>query len=273
MLLIRYPEDEGIIFRQFTYPAGERQVRILEGKVQDVAGAVKIWVQAKIRNAEDLMALCLLTSAIDGIVPGSKVRDLILPYLPYSRADRRFLKGDCYGLETFASIINTLGYSRVTTLDAHSDKGSWVIRNLNNVSAKPLIDRAFSNIMNRSVILLPDEGASRYGLKDALYCEKEREPVTGKLFGFRVPPAASFRDYETILIVDDICDAGGTFIGIAEALGRAGIDLPIYLYVTHGIFSKGTEVLLKHFKGIFTSDSFDGEFENVLRMETLSYLL
>ena len=46
-----------------------------------------------------------------------------------------------------------------------------------------------------------------------------------------------------MLIVDDLCDAGGTFIGSAQLLRDAGAR-SVSLYVTHGVFSKGTAALL-----------------------------
>jgi ribose-phosphate pyrophosphokinase len=56
-----------------------------------------------------------------------------------------------------------------------------------------------------------------------------------------------------VLIVDDICDGGGTFIGIAKALPK---DVKKYLYVTHGIFSKGLRELTGHFEHIYTTNSY-----------------
>jgi len=57
------------------------------------------------------------------------------------------------------------------------------------------------------------------------------------------------------IIVDDICDGGGTFIGLAEELRRRNAA-SLYLYVTHGIFSKDADVkLLDHFAKVYTTNS------------------
>lgn len=87
---------------------------------------------------------------------------------------------------------------------------------------------------------------------DVLHAEKERDPKTGKLSGFLVPERKEFKS-NSVLIVDDICDGGGTFLGLAPEL----YDLDLYLYVTHGIFSKGLTDLSKSFKHIYTTDSFN----------------
>ena len=59
-----------------------------------------------------------------------------------------------------------------------------------------------------------------------------------------------------MLIVDDLCDAGGTFIGSAQVLRDAGAR-SVSLYVTHGVFSKGVENLLNNgIDAIYTTTSF-----------------
>jgi len=62
-----------------------------------------------------------------------------------------------------------------------------------------------------------------------------------------------------ILIVDDICDGGGTFIKCAESLKKylPDCNFEMDLYVTHGIFSKGTKELDKYFRNIYTFNHFD----------------
>lgn len=113
-------------------------------------------------------------------------------------------------------------------------------------------------------VLYPDKGAAdRYVLPaeiacntasikvTVLKCEKKRDQATGKFLGFTVPEEFPGGP---VLIVDDICDGGGTFTGIADAIAHHGLDLN--LYVTHGIFSKGTEELFKRFSRIFSTNSF-----------------
>ena len=56
------------------------------------------------------------------------------------------------------------------------------------------------------------------------------------------------------LIVDDICDGGGTFIGLANELKNKNAG-KLYLAVSHGIFSRGFDDLEKCFTKIFTTDS------------------
>jgi ribose-phosphate pyrophosphokinase len=62
------------------------------------------------------------------------------------------------------------------------------------------------------------------------------------------------------VIIDDICDGGATFIGIAEAIHNFRKDYKcifgkIDLIVTHGVFSKGFTELTKCIDNIYCTNS------------------
>lgn len=82
------------------------------------------------------------------------------------------------------------------------------------------------------------------------HCQKKRSVTTGKLEGFEVPDVASA--YPAI-IIDDICDGGATFLGIAKQCGATNLAL----YVTHGIFSKGHRPLLDCFDHLYTTNTIE----------------
>jgi ribose-phosphate pyrophosphokinase len=255
---IKYPEDAGTKFEMFRYPGGEVQVRFSEEQSAQFGQADEVLIFATIRDGE-LMGLAQLNSALDGL---GHYPILFLPYLPYGRADRRFTGGDCAGLRTFAEQINTMNFKKVVTLDAHSEAAWREFDGLIDVSPRLIINTVLERlwrprmetiIMSGVGILLPDAGASRYGLRTNLVASKVRDPQTGKLTEFKVPEKHGFASLSSILIVDDICDGGGTFIGLAEQLKDYGLELN--LYVTHGIFSKGLTELFRYYTHIFTTDS------------------
>ena len=258
-------------YEKFKYPAGELQVRLPQETVFELATANEVIVLARMTSAEQIMELSLLWDAIEEVVPSRARKFLLLPYLPYARADRRFVKGDCFGLKVFSRLLSSLAAQPIT-LDAHSSKSKEMIEGLWDVSSLPLIEKAVAdfakqNNADRVTILFPDEGArKRYSIPDALggisvhvlHCSKKREAATGKLLGFFTPRLEEFPKAGDkccpVMIVDDICDGGGTFIGIADSM--KSFHLPLALYVTHGIFSKGMEPLEARFDAIYTTDSF-----------------
>ena len=248
---ISFPEGKDTQFEMFRYPGGEVQVRLTPKQIEVLRSVQQVHVVARIKDGE-IMAVAQLLDAIKSVVPHDI--KLILPYLPYGRADRRFVDGDCGGLQTFGRILNTFAGVEIVTLDVHSGQAAKYIRHFTDVSPKPIIDTVALSIPGRLGVLLPDAGAARYGIKTHLQATKVRDPETGKLNGFVVPGKSQFDQLDSVLIIDDICDGGGTFLGIADQMKDYGLDL--YLYVTHGIFSKGLTDLFKRFKKIYTTDSF-----------------
>ena len=88
---------------------------------------------------------------------------------------------------------------------------------------------------------------------DTIQCHKKRNVSNGKIEGFE-----SFcDDLNNIpcIICDDIADGGSSFIYAAKELKNKNAG-DLYLFVTHGIFSYGTEELRKYFKKIYTTNSF-----------------
>lgn len=254
--VFNYPYDASGKMESFRYPSGESQVRLTQKGIDAIRDSTKIVVEFNYVNDSEIIGLIQLTDAIDHMNHGA-TKILVIPYLPYARADRRFVQGDCFGLKVFASLINDLYYDEVYTLDVHSEESTHLFENLFNVAPYPFIDQALHLIGSpaNTAIILPDAGASRYDI-GGIQCSKIRDAGTGKLSGFEVPPVENFKGFKSALIIDDICDGGGTFLGIADKMADYNLDL--YLYVSHGIFSKGATELAKRFKRIFTTDSIYG---------------
>ncbi len=270
----------GEAYTKIIYPAGELQVRLTEATQAKLAEVEDISVIARITTADQVVELCLLWDALQEAANDTAKRRLILPYLPFARADRRFVEGDCFGLGVFAQLINTL-QAQVVTLDAHSAVAKNEIHDLTDISALPFISQAmrkFAHGQNAGsiTVLFPDDGArKRYKLPAViedtnitiLNCSKKRDPATGKFIGFHVPNIDEFPKQTPVIIVDDICDGGGTFNGIADAL--KDYELTLGLYVTHGIFSKGMSALNDRFHSIYTTDSF-AERNDSARLEIIA---
>lgn len=273
---ITIPEDRGIKYEAFKYPAGETQVRLKPEQIPVLSNAKEILVTAHLNGLETgFIELALLTSAIQGVIENNHDYTqmcLNLPYLPYARADRRFLPGDCFGLETYANLINTLDYDVVYSSDVHSKIAGELINRFQNLDVYDSIAQVITTINDENLILLlPDEGAKRYNLEQfglpVFQAGKIRNPTTGNLSGFKIPikeigakALEAKKAIRSILIVDDICDGGGTFIGLAEEIKKHYPWVKLYLYVTHGIFSQGIKPLFKHFKQVYFTTTFKSPY-------------
>ena len=86
---------------------------------------------------------------------------------------------------------------------------------------------------------------------------KNRDPFTGEITHTSISGSTGDETKpQTHIIFDDICDGGRTFIELAKVLRRntAHHDR-IVLAVTHGLFTKGVDVVLEHVDAIYTTNS------------------
>lgn len=191
-----------------------------------------------------------------------------VPFLPFARQDR--ITGEGHGHESkFLSDLFTQYKIEVVSLDVHSQKEyrlPWlyqicqnrIVRNSYPDAYRPEHIKLFS--YENLIQVVPDSGAMNKIPEDSsrkfIACVKKRDPVTGKLSGFEVLNTHFYVDHsDNLIVVDDICDGGGTFIGIAQELKKKYVINKLILYVTHGIFSKGFDELLKYYDGIITTNS------------------
>ncbi|MFP9116987.1 ribose-phosphate diphosphokinase [Flavobacterium sp. RNTU_13] len=244
----------GLTHKLFTFYGGEPHIKIEEGF--DVKQNIIITHRLSSFNA--LGEVCVATDALKHM--GAKNISLFIPYMPGARQDRVMIPGEPLTAKVYADIINSLGFAEVIIFDAHSDVVPALLNNVTVLPNHSFIAQVMDEIGNVT-IASPDAGALKkiYKLSEHLggakvvECGKYRDVNTGKLAGFRV--------YEDdlngadILVVDDICDGGGTFAGIADALKAKGAG-KLYLAVSHGIFSKGFDVFAGRFEKVFTTNSF-----------------
>ncbi|MBB4845901.1 ribose-phosphate pyrophosphokinase [Paucibacter oligotrophus] len=238
------------------FPGGERHVRLPES----VLGSTdRCWmITAGLYSAEGVMELLLLSDALKRAIPVEASIHLQLPYVPYARQDRVAVEGEPLSAAVFCQLINSAEFASVTVSDPHSDVVSALLKNVRIIPAahyvQQLREGALAHVPALAVVA-PDAGARKRVETVAkaigapvVYASKRRNPLSGKLSDAAVE---SELPELPLLVVDDICDGGGTFIALAAAL-RERSRQSLYLYVTHGLFTKGLAPLTPHFDAIFT---------------------
>lgn len=229
----------------WSFPGGERGCRI-----EDL-GIMASHLDVDFRGSDDLIDMMMLADACQreyGTPMKARIR-----YMPYARQDRVSAPGESHSLKVAASIINSCGFTQVEIWDPHSDVTEALVNNARFVRQDELFKSfASENIELGCVLLSPDAGALKkiYKCADGKYnvicAQKLRDARTGKLGGCYIDTEdlALLRGRE-IWIVDDICDGGGTFIQLINYINERIPGTVVNLYVTHGIFSKGKDVLLQ----------------------------
>ncbi|UYL04346.1 ribose-phosphate pyrophosphokinase [Klebsiella phage KP13-16] len=232
----------------FTFKGGEEQVKIdLNHVPKGSIGFVDI--TAKIKNSTDVMALAMLVDACSRLENLDVTTEFILnlPYIPYARQDRVMQPGEALSIKVFANIINSLGFDKVIVDDPHSDVSAALLNNVKIRGQDTLVAEFHEGLAGKDVVIVaPDAGARKKAQKVSdrlrlplVEAGKVRDLKTNEITG-----TAVFGDVEgrECVIVDDICDGGRTFIALAQVLKAKGAKRVI-IYVTHGIFSYGKEVI------------------------------
>lgn len=256
-----------IAVQTMTFSGGEVQVKLLDTNIERDD---KVTIKTRLTSTSAIMELMLVVDAIRRIQPDICI-ELEAAYFPYARQDRVCDQGEALSASVIASMINALSLNTVTIIDPHSDVVSALLNNVNAVQQDAIIrgNETLQCLLkqNNTVVVAPDAGASKKTMSLALeygtpfiQALKKRCTKTGKIERTEICGDVADKD---VVITDDICDGGATFIALAHALRAAGAK-HISLFVTHGIFSKGVDALAQHIDAIYTTDSFRhaSEYEN-----------
>ncbi|MFJ6415383.1 ribose-phosphate pyrophosphokinase [Paeniglutamicibacter sp. NPDC091659] len=234
---------------EMTFPAGEQHIKTLSESAQTpshvlISGA----------DANDYVSAAMW---IDHGHQGGHTVTAKIPYLPGARQDR----GTPFGAQVYANLINSMQADRVVCFDPHSPVMPALVDNLTVVHSDEVIAASLPSQGRDYVgVIAPDAGAVERARRAAdalglpLYrATKVRDFATGKLSAFR---CEELPESGRMLVVDDICDGGGTFMGLAQATGLPKDRLD--LWVSHGVFSGRAAQIASAYGRIFTTDSHPG---------------
>jgi len=245
--------------RDFEFSGGERQIRL--GDLGIDRGLSTISVDAKVKNSNDMMTLLLVLNAIQLLDKGNSPVYVYLWYLPYARQDRDCYPGEANGSAVMRDLLGLMPADTIYVADVHSPQMFPI--NVTEVPCHTIFEDNREMLEGITALVSPDEGSSVKVSRIAemfnlpvVYCRKTRDCDTGVINGVEVMQGDYYIDQGDLLVVDDICDGGGTFLGLAEELKRYSKFKSLSLYVTHGIFSRGPGILLREYDNIFTTDSF-----------------
>lgn len=251
----------------FIFPGGEVHFRLHNPSVLYVSNGIRII--SRVTSTSDLMLLILVVETIRKDGYRGKL-EVVLPYMPYQQADRDFSLGECFSLQTVCKMLNTLDVDRFFIFDPHSDVSPALLHKTTVLDNSSYIHEVLMNIRSKQsvtledtlCILSPDAGAYKKIGKlcskldwrgELVAANKFRSISTGSIESLEL----SKQDFEgkDVLIIDDICIGGRTFIELAKKLREKNVG-KIYLAISHGVFSNGFRDLNEHFEGIFCTDSF-----------------
>lgn len=269
--------DSNNVFRKekvikSTFPDGQPHI-----KIELKQGDAPRYIQCSLRNPSELFDLVLLMNIVE--------RNFDLKYfwieiywLFGARMDRAI---DNQQPETFKCVLNLLQkYSnKIYLLDIHNCNSVCEFFNWGFMREKldmllGAIEQTFNDFGDCD-IYFPDAGAEkRYAFlsndHNILVGQKKRDSQTGKLSGFELKSGK--KKSRNVLILDDICDGAGTFLGQYPILKNLGYQ-KIGLYTTHGLYTKGLDIL-SVFDTVYSTNSFQfgqGEDNDSLKLNIYKY--
>lgn len=202
-------------------------------------------------------ALCqhifLIGSLLDA---GAAQVSSVVPYLAYTRKDRRTKSRDPVTIRYVAQLLEAIGLSRMIVIDAHSEtalQNAFRIPTESLQSISAIVSHLATNVADDSVLVLsPDIG----GIQRASKFLKCLSKITSKKISFGFLEKWRSQDEisggavvaedmrgKTVIIVDDIISTGTTVSRTAKICKDRGAK-KVIVAATHGLFSRESEDVL-----------------------------
>jgi ribose-phosphate pyrophosphokinase len=256
------------------FPGGELHMKAAP---KTFTGKEIAWVSGT--DLEDYIKLAMWSDTVE--YQGGESH-AIIPYLPAARGDKDVPAGAAIYSELIAISRNL---SSISYVDAHSPTMPDYLKTRlpgiphRHYESHLIIPETGIDIQT---VIAPDKGAATRAAQWAeklnaplVQAGKTRDPKTGKLSGFECEEF-DLPDYSNVLIVDDICDGGGTFVGLVDHLKAMGSKynlIRFYLFTTHGIYSNGTDKLRSRFSELWTTNTLESSSNASYVLDIKSELL
>jgi ribose-phosphate pyrophosphokinase len=244
-------------------------------------------------SPNNALKIMQLNFAIDAIKRANAIEIIpIIPYFPYSRQDKRDQYRGSIGAKVIAEMLENRGATSIITFDLHAEQieGFFNIP-VNHLRGKYLFYKYIVKIGNSNTVLCsPDAG----GVKRV---KKIRDLITKKHPEVRMPYVTIDKtrtgpnqlsdeitiigdvDGKDVIMIDDLCDTGGTLVKAVDALHEAGAR-SVRAIVTHGVMSgnayeKISNSKIKEFISSDTLDleNIDGKFRVISIANQLAYAI
>ena len=252
-----------------TFPNKERRLDLQQELLDKKSGNLNdvYWYY---ENDESIFELFLLDDAIHSL---GQFYNLYIGYMPYSRMDRVQNPGTAFSLDVLTRMLAKMNKALLTIyiLDPHSPVTLEKLRHHMPGRAHEIKYSLAKDVLNYTNLnpedawfVFPDKGAAqRYNYEEypnVIICEKVRDFATGKIEGIKAhihKETKQPKENSPIIIIDDLCSYGGTFVGAIKAI-ETDLDIKSennWLIVTHAEEAIDMGQVPVTFSKIFSTDS------------------
>ncbi len=164
----------------------------------------------------------------------------VIPYFGYARQDRKDQPRVSITAKLIANLLTGAGADRVLTMDLHAAQiqGFFDIP-LDHLYGSIIFSGLFDKIKDNLVVVSPDVGGIKMArsyakrLHASLVVIDKRRPKQNLAEVVNIIGSVKDKD---VLLVDDLIDTAGTFVGAINALKKQGAA-KIYGAITHPLLS------------------------------------
>ena len=241
-------EKSNIDYSISKFPDGEVQITLGEFSHKE-----EILILCRITSAEELF---ILMQVCDILRRHGMRFTIHIFYLMSMRMDRVMDFNRPLSLSIVCKILDDLGATEIGIYCPHSIEYKKFFRYTDVFEILSKININWDNYQ----LLYPDKGSrDRYNkpfiFGQRIFGKKSRDLTTGKIISIELENPENLNG-NPLLIRDDLCDGGGTFIGLAEAVRKINPNLELNIVVDHMVNPKGIENLSKTFNHIWFTNSY-----------------
>lgn len=205
---------------------------------ENIRGREVFLIQSTNPPAENLIELLVMIDAAKRA--SAKKVTAIIPYFGYARQDRKDQPRVSITAKLMANLITVAGADRVMTMDLHASQiqGFFDIP-VDHLYGSSIFLNHLNNLSDNLAVVSPDVGGIKIArayakmLHSDLIVIDKRRPKQNFAEIMNIIGEVDGKD---ILLVDDLIDTAGTFVGAAKALKEKGAK-KVFGAVTHPLLS------------------------------------
>lgn len=246
-----HPEKSDIKYELTTFPDGEPHI-----KLDELNRKVRHDVYARVTNPNDLFVLM----QVNNILTRQGISwSLNISYLMSQRMDRVITFEEAFSLEVVINIIKAFSCNSVNVYEPHSP---ITVERLGG-------DRFYADIYHTGiadllsgncVICYPGtEARDRYHNMIWTDCDETYILLDKKRDAQNITDLEFVRGPEKatrIVVSDDLCDAGGTFVLASDTLRKKYPDAKLDIVVRHMVNPVGIKNLSEHYDNVYFTNSY-----------------